>query len=177
MAQGGTIREPSSRVGAGDDVDLVGDVFGSVFNEAGVEQQRFAELQLIAAHEFMFCGGAAVDESAVGAVQIAQDVAVAPAHQLRMFARDFRVVQTNRVVLVRPTVWTDSSNWKREPLIASLNDKQRSHFRAISVDEGETGLQPSWQPQEADFHGTEAGGAQARFPSTSSILRIRVAYW
>ena len=38
---------------AGDDVDLVGEVFDAAFGDARVEQQRAAELQLVAAGELV----------------------------------------------------------------------------------------------------------------------------
>ena len=48
-----TIREPSSSAWRDDDVDLVGQVFDAAFGDAGVEQQRAAELQLVAAGELV----------------------------------------------------------------------------------------------------------------------------
>ena len=39
---------------AGDDVDFVGEVFDAVFRDARVEQQRAAELHLVAAGELVF---------------------------------------------------------------------------------------------------------------------------
>ena len=68
---------------AGDDVDLVGEVLDVVFVDAGVEQQRAAELDLIAAGELGFADLLSVDERAVGAAQIAEQELVAAATRAR----------------------------------------------------------------------------------------------
>ena len=48
-----TIREPSSVVVLRDEFDLVGEVFDAAFGDARVEQQRAAELHLVAAGELV----------------------------------------------------------------------------------------------------------------------------
>ena len=57
------------------------------------------------------------------------------ADQLRVFARDFRIVQTDGVVLCPAHSVDGLLQLEARALIASLNDEQRRHFRAISVDE------------------------------------------
>ena len=52
-----------------DEVDLIGEVFDAAFGHARVQQQRAAELHLIAAGEFLLFDLLAVDERAVRAVQ------------------------------------------------------------------------------------------------------------
>ena len=91
-----TIREPSSSE-ARDDIDLVGQVLNAVFRDARVKQQRAAELQLVAAGQFVFVGLFAVDVRAVGAVQVAQHEHITLTMQLGVLARHFRIVQLHRV--------------------------------------------------------------------------------
>ena len=87
---------------AGDDVDLVGQVFDAVFGHAGVEQQRAAELHLVAAGQLVLADLPAVDEGAVRAAQVAEDELVAASREFDVVARDFGVVQLHGVRRAAP---------------------------------------------------------------------------
>ena len=67
------MREPSSVVVLRDEFDFVGEVFDAAFGDARVEQQRAAELQLVAAGELVLFDWLAVDERAVRAAEVADE--------------------------------------------------------------------------------------------------------
>ena len=80
----------------GGDVDRLGEVFAAA-GGAGVEHERPAELDLVAAGEAMGADPLAVDEGAVGAVQIGdREIAVAAA-EFGVMAGDFGVVNLEAV--------------------------------------------------------------------------------
>ena len=121
------MREPSSVVVLRDDFDLVGEVFDAAFGDARVEQQRAAELQLVAAGELVFFDLLAVDERAVGAVQVADEILFAAAAELGVLARDFGVVQLHGVGGAAAERDRGAIQPEASALIAALDHEQRRH--------------------------------------------------
>ena len=110
-----------------DDVDLVGQVLDAAFGDAGVEQQRAAELQLVAAGQLVLLDLLAVDERAVGAAEVADDERVAAAAELGVLARDFGVVQLHGVRRAAAERDGRAVEPEARALIAALNHEQRWH--------------------------------------------------
>ena len=103
-ASSGRSASRRSSSAATDDVDFVGEVFdGRPSVDARVEQQRAAELHLVAAGESLFADLLAVDERAVGAAEVAdEDASAVAAPDFGMLARDFGVVQLHGVRRAAP---------------------------------------------------------------------------
>ena len=119
------IRDWSSGVGGGD-VDRLGQVFAAA-GGAGVEHERPADLNLVAAGQAMGVDLLAVDERAVGAVQIGDaEIAVAAAH-LGVMAGDLGVVNLEDVRGVAPQPENGVLQLESRALIVSANDEQRCH--------------------------------------------------
>ena len=88
-----TIRERSSGSAGGADADDLGQVFLRLFGRARVEHQRAADLHLVAAGQLVLADALAVDERAVGAVQVGDRVVALDAADFGVVAGDFGVVK------------------------------------------------------------------------------------
>ena len=69
-----------------DKFDFVGEVFDAAFGDHGVEEQRAAELKLVATGELMLFDLLAVDERTVGAFKVADEILFAAATELGVLA-------------------------------------------------------------------------------------------
>ena len=110
---------------AGHDVDLVGEVLELVVGHAGVEQERAAELHLVAARQLMLADLAAVDEGAVGAAEVAEDELVVTSGELDMVARNLGVVQLNCIRRSAPDGHQRIVETEARALISTLNHEER----------------------------------------------------
>ena len=82
-----------ARLGRRADADDLGQVLLRLLGRARVEHQRAAHLDLIAAGELVLADALAVDERAVGTVQVGDRVVVVDAADFGVMAGDFGVVQ------------------------------------------------------------------------------------
>ncbi len=90
---------------------------------------RAADLHLVAAGQLVLLDPLAVDERAVGAAQVGEDVVVAGAADLGVPARDFGVVHLDLIARLAPQGERGGIGIQLEPssLIPALNDEQRGH--------------------------------------------------
>ena len=108
------------------------DVLRPAIAGTGEQHHRAAELHLIAAGEFFLIDPTVVDERAVGAAQIDDQVLFAHAANFGMAAGDFGIVQLHPIFGIAAKVECSPMGvqFVSDPLIPTLNDKQGSHERA-----------------------------------------------
>ncbi len=108
-------------------MSILPDRSGRVVADAGEEHQRAAHLHLVAAGQLVRVIALAVDERAVGAVQIDQRERAAFARQLGVVAGDFLIVQLNGVRRLAADAQGIALQLELDPLVVAANDEQRRH--------------------------------------------------
>ena len=110
-----------------DEFDFIGEVFDAAFGDARVEEQRAAELDLVAAGELVLFDLLAVDERAVRAFEVADEILFAAAAELGVLARNFGVVQLHGVGRAAAECDRGAIQPEAGALIAALDHEQRRH--------------------------------------------------
>ena len=117
------MREPSSVDAGGGNADRAVDAAAGFVRRPGVEHQRRADLHVVAAGELLLLHPLAVDEGAVGAVQVGDCVVAVRAAELGVLAGDFGIVNVQRTRLVAPQPNDRLVKLEACALIVSANDK------------------------------------------------------
>jgi len=102
----------------------LGQLFDRFGRGAGKQEQGASQLELVAAAQHLLAHALAVDERAVGAVQIADRVAFVRAAQLCMDARDLGVVELHGVRSVATDAHHRAVQLEAPALIVAADDKK-----------------------------------------------------
>ena len=147
-------------------IDRAREFFLGLVRRAGEEHQRAAELHLIAALQDVLTDALAVDERAVGTVQIAEFELRAAAADFGVVPRDFGVVQLQRVRRITAHAEGFFLQLEAGSLIVSADHEQRRHGRDSDR---------SWLGRQCRPNGGQALRATGCgiVSNNSSILRIR----